>query len=630
MSLVQKHLDAFEYTAAKGVGNDPPSLTGTVTTLKCHGSGEVLSLPVLTCTKVREVKAMLSQRLGVDAALLRFVYKAGCTYRVNSDLEEIARRVVVHGLDSFSRVKKIYDHPHAIIGAGHLGLKLAMTWLMEGFENFVLFERIGQVGGTSWRRQANVTSRLQTEAAVYHLEYHDQNGWPEDAVTNPWPSSGQLLKHFEEVSERFGILPHIRFHTNVTNINIVASDARDFWSQTYELTLEKNGLESKMEMASVAFFPGNLTNPKKVHYQGEDQFDGDIVYGISSSYDYSRCTDRNVAIVGSGAFAVENVRTCVEFHVKKIYMICRRKTLAMPRVVSWLINQSRDFISAGLMLEAMGPMYDLIGVDQWQYYAVSSNGSRTNVHIRQASRFGIGDVYYLAMYYGKCEHLVDDIKRVSRHRVHLKSERTLEDVTSLLKLLGFTGEFENDKLMKLKELFGFWCNKDFRRYIVAEPLGVDANNFGCTSFSPGGISWAEQQVHMLAYPKDWAYIKDNSVMPVHTADPSIDRPAYVVEARHGALVGITLGAIIPMIAERNAVTGPLKRTRMWQIHPPRKFLELAAQEWTKYSEQFQAEGLCDLPPPPYPYTLDLVESYLRKEQEAYDDAERMQRERSGK
>jgi len=56
----------------------------------------------------------------------------------------------------------------------------------------------------------------------------------------------------------------------MTNINIVTPDARDCWNQTYELTVEKNGLESKMEMASVAFFPGNLTNPKKVHYQGED------------------------------------------------------------------------------------------------------------------------------------------------------------------------------------------------------------------------------------------------------------------------------------------------------------------------------------------------------------------------
>ena len=459
---------------------------------------------------------MLEERLSVSQDMLRMVHKQGSSFRVQQDHEEIARKVTIHGIKHFRRQEASYSLPHAIIGAGHIGLKLAMTWLMEGYTNFVLFDRKDRVGGTSWIDQANTTSRLQTEVGVYHLEYHENNGWPAWAMENPWPSRDRLLEHFHEVSERFGILPYCRMNSNVKVVNVVG---RDYWTQTYELTVKTKGQEEQVvQAASVAFFPGNLTNPKRVTYPGEDTFEGDIVYGISSSFDYAKVRDKKVMIVGSGAFAVENVRTCVEFAAKKVYMVCRRKTISMPRLTSWLINQSYDSVSAKLTLNSMRPMYDLIGVDVWDYYSVSSNESRTTCTIKQKARFGIGDVYFLGMACGFCEHIVDDTKRVSEKTIHLESGRRLEDVSHILKLLGFNGEFENDRLLKLKELYGWWVNKDFRRYIVAEPIYVDANNFGSTSFSPGAIVWAEQQAWMLKYPSDWAPVMDSGMLPRHEAE----------------------------------------------------------------------------------------------------------------
>jgi hypothetical protein len=286
----------------------------------------------------------------------------------------------------------------------------------------------------------------------------------------------------------------------------------------------------------------------------------------------------------------------------------------MPRCVSWFINQSQSFISAILTLETSAPMYDLIGVDQWSYYCVYANEARTTCTMRQKSRFGIGDVYFLAMYYEMLDHVVDDIKRVSSHKIHLISGRTLENITSMLKLLGFNGEFENDRLMKMKELYGWWANKDFKRYVVAEPLGVDANNFGGTSFSPGAIMWSEQEIHLLHYPKDFVPCMEGMGFPTHVADESIDRPAYVVEARHGALCGITLGALIPGIADRGCVTGPLKRQRMWDMHPPEKFVLACQLEWDMWSKIIQEAGYTK-PHPPYPYTVEMIHGYLKKEEE---------------
>eukprot|EP00439_Symbiodinium_sp_Y106_P039447 s1922_g4.t2 len=593
----------------KGIGSDPPSLSVKEVQIKIPGCNEILTLPVYTNTKVIEVKTLLEDRLGVDADRLRLVYKTGSNYRQHQDCDEIARQVVLHGVKSFRRVKKHYEFPHLIIGAGHIGLKFAMTWLMEGVTNFLVVDRKDKVGGTSWLDQANSTSRLQTEVGVYHLEYHENHGWPAWASDNPWPSRDKLLEHFQDVSERYGLLPYVRLNTSANSLTVVG---KEYWSQSYEVTLKTKGKEEEVfRAASVSLFPGNLTNPKRVTYPGEDTFEGDIVYGISNAFDYEKVRGNNVMIVGSGAFAVENVRTCVEFSAKKVYMVCRRKTISMPRLTSWFINQSAQAISAKLTLDSMTPMYNLIGVDQWSYYSVITNEARTNVTIKQKARFGIGDVYFLAAAAGYCEHIVDDTKRVSGSTVHLNSGRKLEDVGSILKLCGFNGEFANDRLLKIKELYGWWVNKDYRRYIVAEPIFVDAGNFGSTSFSPGAINWTETQAHLLMYPKDWEPLYEGNCFPVHEADEENNRPAYVVEALHGSLCGLTLGAMVRGIAERGMVVGPLKRQRQLEIHPPEKFLECCKREWNEWKETI--EGLGYSGAPEYPYTLDMVKDLMQQE-----------------
>lgn len=608
-----------------GVGKDPPSMTPKTVMLKVYGTEETMAVPVYTNTKVVEVKAMLENRLGIDAGILKFTHKQGCAIRENLNCEEIARHVCIRGVKGFSREKKEYNYPHAVIGAGHIGLKLAMTWLMEKYTNFVVLDRRPEVGGTSWWQQANATSRLQTEVGVYHLQYHESNGWPEDCRVNPWPTRDELLQHFKKVSEDFGILPYCRMNTNVTKLAVVG---KDYASQHYELTLESNKKETTLEVASVCLFPGNLTNPRRIVYPGEESYEGHIVYGISSEFDYNNCTGSQVCIIGSGAFAVENVRTCLEFKACKVFMLCRRKTISMPRVVSWLINQSVQFISAKLTLEAMSPMYDLAKTDQWSYYCVNANESRTSVHMKQKARFGIGDVYFLALYHGYVEHLIDDVQRLSPHKVHLVSGRNLENVPVMLKLIGFEGEFGNDRLMKIKELFGWWVNKDHRRYVVAEPIGVDANNFGGTSFSPGAITWSEQHVHIMHYPKDWDLVLESGAMPTHVADESIGRPAYVVEARHGAMAQISLGAIIPALGARGAVVGPLKHGRMWQMHPVEDFLLCAAKEWDEWGKSLQEMGY-DKPHPPYPYTSEIVLGYIQDEYKAYAEQEALIAKRQG-
>jgi len=601
----------------------PRSLTPTETEFIVFGSDEQLRLPVYTSTQVWEVKRMFAGRLGIEPHELIFMAKQGCSWRKQVDTEEVNRKVVIKGIKSFTRQRKVWDHPMVIIGTGHAGLKQAMWYLKHKETNFILYDRKPEVGGTSWWDQANTTSKLQTELGAYHLQYDEANPVPTNLP--PWPTRDQLLAHFKEVSEQYGIMPYCRFNTDVLQMTIEKGDARDrpqsqWWTdQDYRLTLRKDGVETEVLHSTICYYPGNLSCPREETYKGEDVFvdaGGLVDYAICNNTDYNRVTGQEVALIGHGAFAVENVRTCCEHGVKKIWLVCRRKNLACPRVCSWLINQSKDKISGPLYMKATLPMYALTPFDPWTYHSVHANAARTHLTITQKARFGIGDVYFLAIAMGVLEVIEDRVKRLSPGLLHLESGRRL-DVAVVFKLLGFTGAWEVDRLLAVKEMTGFWVGNDFRRYLNAEAIGVNANNFSGTSFSPGVRGWVQTAAHFFWYPKDFKGVQDSGMLPSHKAEPDEDRPAYVLDARMATGAMMVLGSCAPALGETMGTFPLLKHWKQWECHPMKLFVQQCKDEWDEYARTWKENGAPG-PVPAYPYTPEMVQGYLDEEQQDYD------------
>merc|ERR1719277_610283 len=106
-------------------------------------------------------------------------------------------------------------------------------------------------------------------------------------------------------------------------------------------------------------------------------------------------------MIGMGAFAHENVRLFVEHKGKMIQNIARHVNLMMPRMVSWWVNQSTTPITAAHILKRMEPMYKLIGVDPWSISSVTATDNHSLATIRQETRWGVSDIYFLALYFGK-------------------------------------------------------------------------------------------------------------------------------------------------------------------------------------------------------------------------------------
>ena len=68
-----------------------------------------------------------------------------------------------------------------------------------------------------------------------------------------------------------------------------------------------------MDHSAVIMYPGNLTLPKRFELKGEATFGGPMSYAIMNDFDYRQVEGKVVGILGHGAFAVENLRTCLEY-----------------------------------------------------------------------------------------------------------------------------------------------------------------------------------------------------------------------------------------------------------------------------------------------------------------------------
>src|SRR3954451_11526746 len=102
--------------------------------------------------------------------------------------------------------------PHtriAIVGAGFAGLGAAVRLRQEGIDDFVVFEKNGNVGGTWWDNsypgcQCDVPSHLYSFSFALNPEW-----------SNTYSPQPEIWAYLRRTAERFGVLPHIRLNTAV-------------------------------------------------------------------------------------------------------------------------------------------------------------------------------------------------------------------------------------------------------------------------------------------------------------------------------------------------------------------------------------------------------------------------------
>jgi len=611
-------------------------------TLKIMGGSEELICPMMVASSVAEVRQMLSESIGADPAQIDLFEKKGCKMARLRNSEQIPSKIMVKGIPNFGRKAADYPHPWAIVGGGTLGLRMALYWTKRGGTDYVLFERKLKIGGNAWNGIANKWSKLQSEGGHYQLDYDTYDGVD---VLRPfnrysfWPTRDEIIAHYHEILTEYNIWPNMHMGVQVQDLEIKQEPrGAPETMKTYEVkTVHVGNLFNKAQditdaahdmfagrqmnsftASCVGFFPGALAGPHRKTFPGEEVFGGQIGYGFNDEFDYEKVKQQKGIVIGMGAFSVENVRTLMEHDAKKFFVIARHHNLLLPRVLSWYCNQSRLPPPAAVILHAMEPMYALYGMDPWNFFSVQANATRTVASIKQYTRWGIGDVYFLGVAYGKVETIEGQVKRLKRRAAVLTTGRVLTDLDHMVKCLGFDSDFGIDRINKTRRHLGFWPDGDYRRWIASDQSAIDASRFGGTAIAPYAEMAAHWGTHFFDFPQDARTLLDSNVFIENWAKPEVGSAAYHYEPRAAAVIQVSYSSSVPALKDFGALSDAFKKASMWAVSPPDRFLEECEKDWYHYCRKFKEFG-DDREYPPYPYTLEFTFGLLQAEEEDFVD-----------
>ena len=200
----------------------------------------------------------------------------------------------------------------AVVGAGFAGLGAAIRMRQEGIDDFVVFEKNSDVGGTWWDNtypgcQCDVPSHL------YSFSFALNPDW--SRTYSPQPD---IWAYLRRCAEEFGVLPHVRFDTAV--LDACWDDASQRW------TLETpTGVHTADILIGAN---GALSEPATPDIPGLERFGGKAFH--SARWDQAaELSGKRVAVIGTGASAIQIVPK-IQPHVAQLHVFQRTPPWVLP------------------------------------------------------------------------------------------------------------------------------------------------------------------------------------------------------------------------------------------------------------------------------------------------------------
>jgi cation diffusion facilitator CzcD-associated flavoprotein CzcO len=185
------------------------------------------------------------------------------------------------------------EHRHVrvgILGAGFGGLGTAIRLKQRGDDDFLVFERAADVGGTWW---ANTYPGCQCDipSHLYSFSFAPNPNW-----TRTYPKQPELRDYLRATAEKFGVHDRTRFNTEVT------AAVWDEDASVWRLDTSNGPYTADVVVAA----PGPLSAPSLPDLPGIDLFEGDIFHTATWDHDVD-LEGKRVAVIGTGASAIQAV-----------------------------------------------------------------------------------------------------------------------------------------------------------------------------------------------------------------------------------------------------------------------------------------------------------------------------------
>ena len=200
----------------------------------------------------------------------------------------------------------------AIVGAGFGGLGMAIRLKQQGIDDFVVLEREDDVGGT-WYVNTYPGCQCDIPSHLYSFSFVPNPEW-----SRTYSLQREIWRYLRDCAERFDLLPHIRFGTELDEA------AWDDDARRWRITTSNGVVEARMLVGGF----GALATPKLPNIPGIDDFEGPVFHSARWNHDYD-LTGKRVASIGTGASAIQYVPR-IQPKPERLYVFQRTPPWVMP------------------------------------------------------------------------------------------------------------------------------------------------------------------------------------------------------------------------------------------------------------------------------------------------------------
>jgi cation diffusion facilitator CzcD-associated flavoprotein CzcO len=203
----------------------------------------------------------------------------------------------------------------AIIGAGPGGLCMAIKLKAAGYDDFVILERSGGVGGT-WYQNRYPGCACDIQSHLYSYSFEIKPDW-----TRPYATQPEILAYMEFCAQKYGILPHCRFGSEV--VRATWSESSSSW--TVEL---RSG--ELVEADAVVSALGMFNDLDWPDIEGLNSFEGTRFHSARWDWDHD-LTGESVGVIGSAASAVQFVPEIIK-QAGQVHLFQRTANWVLPKL----------------------------------------------------------------------------------------------------------------------------------------------------------------------------------------------------------------------------------------------------------------------------------------------------------
>lgn len=205
-------------------------------------------------------------------------------------------------------------HDVAIIGSGFSGLGMAVNLMKAGRNDFILFEKEHDVGGT-WLVNHYPGAACDVPSHLYSFSFEPNPKW--SRMFSPQP---EILRYLKHCADKYGVTPRVRYNSEV--IECRWHEDRQHWSLR---TADGYAATARVLVSAV----GGLSRPAMPRVPGLQNFKGTVFHSAEWNHDYD-LHGKRVAVIGTGASAIQFVPQIVK-QVGQLHLFQRTPPWIVPK-----------------------------------------------------------------------------------------------------------------------------------------------------------------------------------------------------------------------------------------------------------------------------------------------------------